>query len=212
VNEKKPLIIYHRGRHGKGIRIKENTIEAFERAVKEGAKMIEFDVWDDLRIIHDPDPDVPAPTLQSAMDAIHARAAVNIEIKNPSELRFVLDVIDDALTMGCWTAPQIVVSSFHHETAVCAKKVFPEITVGVVNDGVLLPAYIDLLAKEGINNLHLEWANVYMDIADDHAMREAVRANDMHIWVWTVNTKKVFDVVTEYGAEAVFTDKPQLFR
>ncbi len=51
---KKPPIIYHRGRHGKGIRIKENAIEAFERAVNDGASMIKCGVWDDFRVIHGP--------------------------------------------------------------------------------------------------------------------------------------------------------------
>ncbi|MDO8520811.1 MAG: glycerophosphodiester phosphodiesterase [bacterium] len=207
-----PLIIYHRGRHGRGIRAKENTIEAFERAIKEGAAMVEFDVWAGLRVAHDPGENSSAPTLPEVLEAIRARCAVNIEIKSPQALKGVLNVIDDALTLGCWTENRIVVSSFHHSTALDVKGAFPELRVGVINDGVLEPPYIEWLARQGINNLHLGWANIYMDIENDCTMRSVARANNMQIWVWTVNTKEIFDTVVGYGAEAIFTDKPQLFR
>lgn len=208
----KPLIIYHRGRHGRGIRIKENTLLAFERAIKEGAVMIEFDVQGDLKVAHDPNPDSSAPTLWGVMDVLRARTKVNIEIKSPKGVPELLEVIEDAITMGCWTANQIVVSSFHHETAIRVKKVFPEIAVGVVNRGVLAPAYVNWLARESVDNLHVEWLDIIMDIENGHRMRDAALANNMQIWAWTVNTKVIFDTVVEYGAEAIFTDKPQLFR
>lgn len=207
-----PLVIYHRGRHGRDVRIKENTIKAFQRAIKEGARMVEFDVWTGLRVAHDQNPDAAVPTLPEVLEAIRARCAVNIEIKSPLALEGVINAIDEALTLGCWTAKQIVVSSFHHSTALLAKRAFPELEVGVINDGVLEPPYVEWLARQGIDNLHLEWANIYMDIEDNYTMRRAARASSMHIWVWTVNTKAIFDTVVAYGAEAVFTDKPQLFR
>ncbi|HEY9585167.1 MAG TPA: glycerophosphodiester phosphodiesterase [Candidatus Paceibacterota bacterium] len=208
----KPLIIYHRGRHGKDIRVKENTLRAFSRAIKEGAAMVEFDVWSGLRITHDPNPSTPVPTLTEALDLIRGRCAVNIEIKSPEVANKAMGIIAEALSLGPWAPEQIVVSSFHHKTALRVKHVFPELRVGVVNDGVLELSYIDWIAKQGVDNLHLEWVNVYMDIEDGCRMRKALRANNMQIWVWTVNTKEIFDVVTAYGADAVFTDKPQLFR
>ncbi|OGZ07249.1 MAG: hypothetical protein A3D65_01820 [Candidatus Lloydbacteria bacterium RIFCSPHIGHO2_02_FULL_50_13] len=209
---KKPLIIYHRGRHGKSIRVKENTLEAFERAIKEGAAMVEFDVWGDGHVQHDHASDPLAPTLWGVMDAIRARIAVNIEIKSPEAVSGVLEVVEEALSLGPWAANQIVVSSFHHESAIRVKSVFPELRVGVINDGVLEPSCIKWLASKGVDNLHVAWMNIIMDIDGECVMRRAVQANNMHIWVWIVNTKKVFDTVVAYGAEAIFTDKPQLFR
>lgn len=209
---KGPLIIYHRGRHGKDIRIQENTLKAFERAIKEGAAMVEFDVWTGLRIAHDPGANTLVPTLPEALECIHARCAINIEIKSPEASERVMEVIESALTEGCWTPKKIVVSSFHHGAAITMKREFPQLRIGIINDGVLEPSHIDWLAKQGINNLHLDWANIYMDIEDGCRMRSAALQSGLKIWVWTVNTKEVFDTVVEYGAEAIFTDKPQLFR
>lgn len=212
VQAQTPLVIYHRGRHGKGICYKENTIGAFERAIKEGARMIEFDVCAGLRVAHDPSPAIAVPTLEEALDAIHARCAVNIEIKSPQAAESVIEVIDDALTLGCWTTNKIVVSSFHHKTVITMKQQFPQLRVGVINVGVIEPYYVDWLGRQNIDNLHIAWESISMDIEDGCRMRSALRANNMAIWVFTVNTKEIFDTVVGYGAEAVFTDKPQLFR
>jgi glycerophosphoryl diester phosphodiesterase len=212
VEPKKPLIIYHRGRHGKDIRIKENTLKAFARAVKEGAAMIEFDVWGGLCVAHDPNPDSTVPTLEDALECIRGRCAVNIEIKSPRVAHAVAGVIVRELSLGRYREDQIVISSFHHGAAIRLKRLFSRLCVGVVNDGVLEPLYIEWLAKQGINNLHVGWVNIYMDIENGCRMRAAAQANHMQIWAWTVNTQEVFETVVEYGVAAVFTDKPQLFR
>lgn len=212
VRNKTPLIIYHRGRHGEDIGIEENTIQAFERAIKDGARMVEFDVGAELKIAHDPDPGLAAPTLEEAMGVICARCAVNIEIKSPRAVPGLARLLDNVFAKGRWRKKQIVLSSFHHQTALLMKRLFPKLCVGVVNDGVLLPAYIDMLGEQGIDNIHMEHTNVVMDTEGGHKMRSALLQNNMHIWVWTVNTASIYDAVIKYGAEAVFTDKPQLLR
>lgn len=212
MQSQKPLLIYHRGRHGKDIKIEENTLAAFERAVLEGALMVEFDVWTGLRVAHDPNDSALVPTLPEVLEYIGGRCAVNVEIKSPQVVDPTTEVIDDVLARGIYTPDQIVFSAFHHKTAITMKHRFPGLRVAVNNDGVLEPYYIDWLADHGIDNLHLEWANIYMDIEAGCEMRAAALKNNMHIWVWTVNARDIFDTVVSYGAEAVFTDNPQLFQ
>ena len=207
-----PLIIYHRGRHGTlpdGTTLKENTLSAFERAIEDGAKMIEFDVWSGLRISHDPRKE-SVPNLSDVLDVINGQCAVNIEIKSPAAVSDVLRKIKAALSYGAWEAEQIVLSAFHHDSAIRCKRELPQISVGVINSGVLLPSYINMLKTEGINNLHVEWVNIYMDKEAGNTMRNAAQKNNMQIWVWTVNSIEVFNTVIAYGAQAVFTDRPDL--
>jgi glycerophosphoryl diester phosphodiesterase len=208
-----PFLIYHRGRHGTladGRSIKENSLQAFEQALEEGAKMVEFDVWGELRISHDPNPKTAMLRLPEVLDLIRGRCAVNVEIKSPAVAKEVLACVDQALSSGHWTADQFVLSSFHHETALRCKKGAPALRVGVINDGVLLSSYIEFLHSEGIDNLHLDWANIYMDIENGYVLREVARRCDMQLWIWTVNSTEVYQVVSQYGAEAVFTDRPDL--
>lgn len=207
-----PLIIYHRGRHGADIGIKENTLDAFDRAIKEGARMIEFDVWGDLRVAHGPGPHFDAPTLNEVLDVIRGRAAINIELKSPRALPKLAAALSWATTFGHFGVNDIVLSSFHHETAFEAKRLYPRLRVGVINDGVLPSWFIGRLAVRGINNLHIDWMNMYMDLEGGYAMREAAMRFHMGIWVYTVNTRKVFHDVSCYGASAVFTDRPDLLK
>lgn len=212
--DRKPLIIYHRGRHEQvdGREIPENTIAAFETAVAEGARMIEFDIWTGLRIAHDPDKNTNAPTLQEALNAIGGRSGVNLEIKSPKALKKAVLTVKLALNSELWSPEQIVISSFHHASAILAKALISNIRVGVINDGVLEPTYLKWLRNQGVSNLHIEWMNVYMDMENHCRFRDTARDLGFEIWVWTVNDNDKFNVMKKYGVDAVFTDRPDLFR
>lgn len=208
----KPLIIHHRGRHGElpdGTVLEENTLPAFDRSIKEGAKMIEFDVWTGLRVAHDPGK-IDVPTLSEVLDLVDGRCGVNVEIKSPASAMEAFSTIADVLKTGRWSPEQIVLSAFHHETALLCKKELPHLRVGVINDGVLMTPYIDMLRSKGIDNLHVDWGNIYMDIEAGKRMLNVVRDHGMQIWVWTVNSVDVYKTVAAYGADAVFTDRPDI--
>ncbi|MDO8664091.1 MAG: glycerophosphodiester phosphodiesterase [Candidatus Liptonbacteria bacterium] len=209
-----PLIIYHRGRHGKvGVReIKENTLEAFETAVAERAHMIEFDVWTGLRVAHDPGQNSSAPTLTQVLNSIGGLSRVNVEVKSPKALKEALTVIKSALDIRLFSPKQIVISSFHHASVLLAKRMMPQLRAGIITDGVLEPVYLKWLKKQGIDNLHIEWMNVYMDMENDCRFRDCARDLGFAIWVWTVNDREKFEVMKKYGADAVFTDRPDLFK
>jgi glycerophosphoryl diester phosphodiesterase len=187
----------------------ENTLPAFERAVLEGAEIIEFDVWTGLSVAHDPGK-TTAPKLTEVMDLIAGRCSINIEIKSPAAAPAAMSRIETALESGVWSAKQIILSAFHHETALLCKQTLPQLKVGIINDGVLLPDYIENLHQNGIDNLHLEWANIYMDIEAGYKMREAAHKNNMRIWVWTVNSIDVYETLLAYGVDAIFTDRPDI--
>lgn len=204
-------VIYHRGRHGID-GVKENSLEAMRRAVSEGAHMIEFDVFDGLRIAHDPlhlTPDTP--TLREVLDVINGACAVNIEIKSPRMAVDVFATIKDAWRGGAWKAEQFIISSFHHKTAAYFKAWTPSFKVGAIFDAVPSPTYIAELKNMGIDNLHIEWMNVLMDKEGGYELLNAAQALRMSIWVWTVNDLSTAQIVENYGAERIFTDRPELF-
>lgn len=208
----KPLIIYHRGRHGKHIGIRPNTWDAIARAVEEKAAMIECDVGRDLRVAHDPGEHPLAPRLPDILRMIGGRCAVNIDIKSAGALSEICASVSVAMRFDNFRADQFVLSSFDHETAIRAKCLCPELCVGIIADARLHPAYLTYLAHHGIRNLHLHWTNVCMDIEQGSRMREGARKLNMEIWVWTVNNRAQYHAMKEYGASAIFTDYPHLFR
>lgn len=211
----KPMVVYHRGRHGDigGRMVRENSLEAFALSVREDAEMVECDVWNDLRITHDPAAITDAPpTLTEVLECINGRCAVNIEVKSPRVAGAVTTIVDRFLRSSRWSPEQFVLSSFHHGAAIALKAALPEICVGAINDGVLEPVYIEWLWKKGIDQVHIEWMNTLMDREAGYTMREACRFFRMPIWAWVVNGHAAFDTATRYGAEAIFTDHPDLFR
>lgn len=209
-----PVIIFHRGRHGlvdSGEVIKENSLAAFNRAVGEGAAMIEFDVWGGLRVAHDPDGEAEAsPTVSEALDTINGKSSVNIEIKSPAVLPELFRLLDQALASGVWKAEQIVLSSFDHQSAIACKRRLPALKVGAVMDCVPAPKYLEDLAAAGVNTLNVNWYNLYIDRDGNYSMRDAARRLGMEIWSWTINKPEVFCFAREYGVMAVFTDMPSI--
>jgi glycerophosphoryl diester phosphodiesterase len=76
-----PLVIAHRGACW---RAPENTLEAFELAIEEGADYIEFDVRakdGELVVCHDPEPPEGVPTLEEVLSALRGRIGLCVELK-----------------------------------------------------------------------------------------------------------------------------------
>ncbi|HEX4527449.1 MAG TPA: glycerophosphodiester phosphodiesterase, partial [Gaiellaceae bacterium] len=75
------LVIAHRGASHD---LPENTLPAFERAIRVGADYVEFDVRNDLSVTHDaPKRGVAYPTLAEVLDLCHGRIGVMVELKRP---------------------------------------------------------------------------------------------------------------------------------
>jgi glycerophosphoryl diester phosphodiesterase len=76
-----PLVMAHRGACWNA---PENTLEAFELAIEEGADYVEFDVRDrdgELVICHDPDPPAGVATLEETLGLLCGRVGLAVELK-----------------------------------------------------------------------------------------------------------------------------------
>jgi glycerophosphoryl diester phosphodiesterase len=75
------LVIAHRGASHD---LPENTLQAFELAIRMGADFVEFDVHNDLSVTHDPPRrGVSYPHLAEVLDLCHGRIGVMVELKRP---------------------------------------------------------------------------------------------------------------------------------
>ena len=213
--KKIPQLAYHRGRHGllpDGRIIKENSLLSFDAALKVGAEIIEFDVERGLRICHDPEVPPDAPSLSDVLNLVSGKCSLNVEIKCPSTVTEVCNLINKSLESGSWKPEQFIVSSFNHSVAIECRKRLPSIKVGAIFDGVILPEYVAILASTGINNLHIEWRAALMDFAFGANMRDTAKKHGMSLWSYTINQTSALDKLIEYGIDAVFTDEPLLLK
>ena len=121
------LVIAHRGASAE---LPENTLPAFERAIKIGADYVEFDVWNGLEVTHSP----PArggsyPTLAEVIELCRGRIGLMVELKRPRG-----DTVERALRL---LADDDVVVSFQRRAIEETRRLRPRLrTVQHVGFGV----------------------------------------------------------------------------
>jgi len=190
--------------------IKENSLEAFSAALKEHAEIIEFDVERDLYICHDPEIPVDAPTLEQVIELVSGKCVLNVEIKCPTSTDATCSILEKALKTTTWRQEHFVVSSFNHECILRCQKRLPGVKIGALFEAVVLPEYISTLAAKGVTNIHIDWRSALMDMNCGKTMYSSAKTLGLEIWVYTVNSKEILNKMIEYGADAIFTDHPEI--
>lgn len=214
------LVIAHRGASRAE---PENTIAAFERAVRMGADSVELDVRrtadDHLVVHHDPHlPDgriiratqraaLPAaiPELSAALDACDG-IAVNIEIKNdprepdhdPAD-RVVEQLADD---LGPGSARWLV-SSFRWETVARCRERLPAVRTAFLTS-TLDPATIERTASAGHQAIH-PWDRVVDEASIRHAHALGLAVN-----VWTCDDPERMRELMAWGVDGICTNVPDV--
>ncbi|MBV8258277.1 MAG: glycerophosphodiester phosphodiesterase [Actinobacteria bacterium] len=191
------LVIAHRGASSER---RENTLPAFERAIQLGADYVELDVHPDasgtLVVTHDPPrPGARYPRLAEALDLMHGRIGVMVELKSPRRYRR-FDVVARALKE---MAEDDVLVCFERGALVEACALRPGLrTVQHVGFGV------------SIRGAAGAWAAGF---ADARATRRGIaraRAQGLVPLVYTVNDPARMRQLADAGAAGIFTDRPAL--
>jgi len=220
-----PLIYAHRGDRAHA---RDNTIDAFELAIANGADGVELDVQHtaDYRLVvyHDeshPDAgliaavrfdelqriDPEVPDLAAVFDAIGGRCYINIEIKNAPGPWFdrnrrvadELPVVIAAHGLG----ESILVSSFD----VMSVRKIRERASALLTGQLFTPTdplqAIEWAARDGHDsaNIPLMWTEDTAVIANIHDLGLAVA-------VWTVNDGDDVRRLADTGVDVIFTDDP----
>jgi len=222
-------VIAHRGA-SKAER--ENTVEAFRRAVEMRTDGIELDVRrtrDGVLVVHhNPDLadgrviaqldhiDVPThvPTLDDALDACRP-AWVNVEIKNdPTEPDFdATDSIADETIALLARRPEgndrWLISSFRLETVDRCRALRPSIrtawlTVKVEDSDTT--AVLDGLVTTGHAALH-PWVG-----ALTRELVDACHARGLQVNTWTCDDPERMDELVAWGVDGICTNRPDLAR
>jgi glycerophosphoryl diester phosphodiesterase len=211
------LVIAHRGAWG---RLPENTLEAFEEAVRIGVDMIELDVrrTADGRLIayHDADVDgiaigrlrhdeltakggsSPPPLLRDVVQQLAGRVALNIELKERG------CVVEVAALLGQVGIERCLLTSFLDDVVRETKAHAPQLQAGLVIGGgvagrALVPAH-----HSGADCLVLE-----ARLANASAIAGA--AAEMSCLVWTVNDAAGIDrFLRDPAIAGVITDRAAL--
>lgn len=191
------LVIAHRGA---SFELPENTLAAFERAIEIGADYVEIDVHadaaGDLVVVHDrPRPGVPYPKLAEALDLMHGRIGVMVELKTPARYRRFGVVARTVRMVG----PDDVLVCFQRPPLAEARALRPGLrTVQHVGRGVSIRGARDA------------WAAGFKDALTTRRGVEAALALGLVPLVYTVNDPQRMAELAAFGAAGIFTDRPEL--
>jgi glycerophosphoryl diester phosphodiesterase len=186
-------IVAHRGAWDDTRR--QNTLEAFERAIAIGADMIELDVrrtGGEVVVAHDPLPREQGgiPLLADVLALARDRIEVNVELKEPG---FVAEAV--RLLKGF--SPRCLLSSFLDDVLADAKAIEPELATALLVGPRAPDAPLERMRRCGADELGLA--------ASLAAPRGAC------YFVWTVNDLAAIDrYLGDAAVTAIVTDRPAL--
>jgi glycerophosphoryl diester phosphodiesterase len=189
------IVIAHRGASSE---LPENTLPAFERAIELGADYVELDVHADtagrLVVTHElPRAGRTYPALEEALDLMHGRIGVMVELKTPHRysaekiVTRTLELMHDEDVLVC----------FQRRALVEARALRPSIrTVQHVGFGT------------SIRGATGAWAVGFQD--DRLTQRGLAKAKQLgfETTVYTVNDEARIAELAELGVTGVFTDRP----
>jgi len=221
------LIIAHRGASGYA---KDNTIEAFEKAIAMGADKIEFDVRrtkDGVAIAyHDGDIaglpvdtlsyeellhyDSDIPTVEKVLDLARGKIGVDVELK---ETGYEKEVIE--LVLKYQQPEEIVVTSFYDSAVKAVKTAYPYmrcgLLLGVANpENVIKRRLAELFPvsrcrEAGADFVAPNWQLLKLGFL------QRMRSQHIPVILWTVNEQKRLEKYMQSDIiEGIITDFPDV--
>ncbi|NEQ07836.1 MAG: glycerophosphodiester phosphodiesterase [Moorea sp. SIO4E2] len=227
-------IIAHRGASNCA---KENTIEAYEKAIEIGADFIEFDVRitkDGVLISHH-DPMIAnqaisqlsfgeinriagqqgfrVPTVEEVLKLTRNKIKLAVELKEEGYEEKVL-----ALVMGYIKIDNFIILSFNISSLRCIKNKYPEVKTGLLLSKKKNKFLIILLRSLGIlvfqklirltpDILALQWETLKFGLLKIAAKQ------GKPVFVWTVNDKKMIgELLNDNRVDGIISDQPDLAR
>jgi len=224
------LVIAHRGASGTR---PENTLAAFQKAIDQGAEMVELDVHicksGELVVIHDyslkrttnghgfvsrktlsqlQELDAGGcekiPTLKEVFDLVGGKARINIELKGNNVVTETVKLIKHQIENKKQTSGDFVISSFHHKQLKEFHALMPDIPIGILYEG--RPGGYRKQAPE----LHASSINLSIKHVNEKLVQE-IHQNGLQIWIYTVDRDGEFEKMKALGVDAVFTNFPERF-
>jgi len=191
-----PLVIAHRGACWNA---PENTLEAFELAIEEGADYVEFDIRDrngELVVCHDPDPPAGVATLEEALGLLCGRVGLAVELKETNLAERTLQAlgkhdVDDG---------ELIFLSFLADTLDAVLRLQPGVRTG-----------LHLGPRPDPSRGMRFWGVGFGEPAQPEPIRRA-QSLELATLVFTVNDPARMRELAELGVTGIFSDRPGLLR
>ncbi|MDX2034486.1 MAG: glycerophosphodiester phosphodiesterase [Blastocatellia bacterium] len=230
-----PLVIAHRGASAYE---PENTLRAFELAIRQGAQMIEMDLHAtaDRRVvvIHDETLDHTTdrtgridqlsfeevrradagrgervPSLEETLDLTRGRVRLYLEIKDPRAAAETLRIVRDRRLQD-----EVMIASFDIELMARLGREVSDIELGIILGTETLNPRIRLReAFPWIALRHINYQTLCMQVELCHAwLARRAKAHGKRLFVWTADAPTQFERMRDRGVDGIVTNRPDQLR
>ncbi|HOF42276.1 MAG TPA: glycerophosphodiester phosphodiesterase [Candidatus Moranbacteria bacterium] len=217
------VIIAHRGASGY---VRENTLEAFEKAIELGADMVEFDVRktadEKLVLFHDPEiegkdiarikyqellkiserQDFHVPTLEETLKFLQGRTKLDVEIKEEGYEREAIDLI-----LKYFDKKDFIVVSFKEKVIECVKKNFPDVKAGLLLGHKAPKNFVraivlclrEIFPFFRIKKFGVDFVDVHWKLALIPFYMKVFKFMELPVIVWTLDDPKIAKYLAKHG-------------
>ncbi len=210
----------------------ENTINAFELAVKQKSDYVEFDVWEtadkELVIVHDeklPDKSgkkvsdvtyeeltkiyqqvrgIQVPTLEMVLQKLQNKIRLDVEIKFQGKESDILTLITNY-----FDREDFIVTSFFPTVIKGIKKLDKKVNVGYLMHPLRLLDWVDLFKASKTISLGCNYSLPYHLMVTKKYIRKCEKKG-IKVWTWVINDEKRMKTLIRKGINGIITDDPQL--
>jgi glycerophosphoryl diester phosphodiesterase len=226
-----PIVIAHRGASAAE---PENTLRAFDLAIKQGAQMIELDLHltrdNHVVVIHDPVLDHTTnlkgrvdhlslaevrradagkgervPTLEETLDLTSRRASLYLEIKDPRAAAETLRLLRARQSQS-----EVMLASFDIELMRRLGQEVNDIELGIILGTIKINPIVrwrESMPWIALRRINYQVLSLQVGLCFKHLARQ-VKAHGKKLFVWTVDDEKQFGRMIERRVDGIVTNVP----
>ncbi|NHF60665.1 glycerophosphodiester phosphodiesterase [Flavobacteriaceae bacterium TP-CH-4] len=231
MDEKKPLVIGHRGAMGHET---ENSLASIQKAMDLGVDAIEIDVFQitsgETVVFHDErvdrltngagrieeynlsdmkklrlDGGHKIPILQQVLKLVDNKVRLNIELKGTGTANRVNFITDYYIKERGWSPENFLISSFNWDELREMRKFNPNIAIAVLTEGDPLEA-IPVAKELKAEAINPNIKRLNLEIANQ------IRDAGFKIYTWTVNDPNDINMAKRWAVDGIITDYPERVR
>lgn len=209
----------------------ENTILAFEKAIESGCDMIELDVHicktGEIIVMHDEtvdrttngtgliakktfeeikklriNGDWQVPILEEVLECVNRRVKINVEIKNLSAVKAVVNLLKKYVNNNGWHYDDFVISSSDQDCLLLVKKFDESLLVSFVYEEVPIP--FEIILQYQPYSVNIDYKLVNKNLVNK------IHNLGIKLFVWTVNEKKKIEELKSMAVDGIFSDYPEI--
>lgn len=222
----KKLIIAHRSASAYA---RENTLDAFKKAIDSGADMIEFDVRktkDNVPVAYH-DEHIQGETIKEltykAAGEIARRCGFNIPtveevLKNTSgKIKLLMELKEEGcekqiveLLFMYLKEDDFIIASFHASSLKIIKDNYPNLRVGLILSDDVMPRVSKPLRTKRCIEMEADYLILHWKLLGSESFKRA-KINNKPVFIWTVNDENLLlELLNDERIGGIITDGPDL--